>query len=104
MPDPTAVAHFESLVKLPRGADSLARYDRYYAGVYISGRKVIEGVYVEIERDFRSGPNPPRPRPSVHIVTPKRLPMIADGGCSVVTVFYDVKTDKAAGADCNGLA
>jgi hypothetical protein len=105
---PTAqmVAQLEKAIRLPQDLRmprdrSLADYDRYYTGSEIGGRKVISGLYVQIEMtDARRKPNSV-PAGQVHIVPMQRLPTIADGGCSVITVFYDLKSGSAT-IQCNG--
>jgi hypothetical protein len=41
---------------------------------------------------------------SVIWTTPDKLPVVYDGGCSVVTVTYDPGPKKLTGARCNGVA
>lgn len=93
IPGKVDVAKLEAQAKPPEGY-RLNRYDRAYSGTYISGRKIIEGRWVEVAHGQR---------PKVEIVAYDQLPNIADGGCSVVTVYYDVVTAKVASVHCNGL-
>ncbi len=44
-----------------------------------------------------------RKKGSLHIV-PKLDPWIADGGCTVVTIYFDVLAKRQARAFCNGIA
>ena len=76
---------------LPKGTQPLAAYARYYSGVIIQGHRLVEGYYLA----RLGGP------PGIYL-----KPFdggIADGGCDVVTVFFDPKAGRMAGAFCNGL-
>ncbi len=93
----------QARTRLPAGAAPLERYDRSYAGVWISGRRMVEGVYWKVpDEPYRDGRPPPLP--AIHIVAPDKLPFSSDGGCDTVTVIYDMATAKFAGAFCNGVA
>lgn len=80
----------EALVRLPPGARPLAEYSRHYAwqsrrdGV----RKVV-AVYV-------SEGNPGR-----RWVAENQLPLVMDGGCSIVNLSFDVAADRIEGVSCN---
>ena len=86
------VADLEQSVTLPKGAHRLADYARYYTAESLHHRRVLRGYFV------LKGPDTPgsylRESPVI----------VADGGCSVVTVYFDLKTRRVAGAVCNGLA
>lgn len=85
----------EREVRLPEGADPLASYERSYAwqrpddGV----RKVI-GVYLEPDGESRGR----------RWVAENALPMILDGGCGMITLSYDVATQRIEHVTCNGAA
>lgn len=87
------MARIESMIAMPRGASRLTLYDRYYAwenrddGV----RKVL-GTYVR-------GPQGRR-----HWVNENELPLVMDGGCDIVTLTYDLDTDRIERVECNGEA
>lgn len=82
----------EAEVRMPRGAQPLAEYGRYYAWRLEDGRRKVAAVYYSEE-------NPRR-----HWVTEDRLPAILDGGCNVVTLRFDVAADKIEWVRCNGVA
>ena len=42
--------------------------------------------------------------PAVQITSVDRFPVVADGGCSVVNMLYDVDADRMVWLHCNGLA
>ncbi len=101
--DPALVAKIESTSVLPPGAARLADYDRYYGRAMMaflapdgSGeRSVIAGVWL------KHGPTMPRQNGATAIpgqagaysLGPDgNLPLVMDGGCSVLTLYFDLKT------------
>lgn len=86
------VAALERVVQLPRGAKSIGAYARYYTLSYEDGRSILVGYYL------LDAPDPP----GLYIrATPFQM---MDGGCSVVTVRFDLTEKRATGASCNGVA
>ena len=91
----------EKQVQLPAGAEKLEAYARYYAmdrnrvvGRYIARSLVDpENVYY----DLPAGQNR-------WIADHRNLPLISDGGCSVVDVVYDPAKQRVEQASCNGVA
>ena len=81
----------EDAVRLPQAAQPLDSYVRKYT--YLGDGTVI-GIYVLASMGVD--------KPGKTWVEQKDLPLLADGGCSVVTVFYDPKTRRAPEARCNG--
>ena len=90
------IRRVESLVKMPPGAKSIASYNRFYAIKVENGREMIWGTF--LLDTLRPPP------PAVHIVAPEEMPVIQDGGCSVVNLLYDIREAKITAAFCNGLA
>jgi hypothetical protein len=101
--DPALVAKIESTSVLPPGSAKLADYDRYYGRATMaflapdgSGeRDVIAGVWL------KRGPTMPLQRGATAIpgqagaysLGPDgNLPLVMDGGCSVLTLYFDLKT------------
>jgi hypothetical protein len=101
--DPALVAKIESQTVLPPGAAKLADYDRYYGRATMafltpdgSGeRDVIAGVWL------KRGPTMPLQRNATAIPgqagafslgSDGNLPLVSDGGCGVLTVYFDLKT------------
>ncbi|CAN5537986.1 hypothetical protein BH10PSE4_BH10PSE4_33580 [soil metagenome] len=100
-PASAQVARLETLVKPKgpaRGIRPISRYDRAYAGTTMSGRQIIEGRWVD--RGWSASAKPSSPK----IVPYGALPDVLDGGCDIVTVMYDVSTDKIVFLACNGVA
>ena len=89
----------EARIQMPGGSAALESYARYYA--LDDGERVV-GVYITIVE-------PENPQYNVPIGERRwvnrrtELPVILDGGCTVVTVRFDPKTGNA-GASCNGVA
>jgi hypothetical protein len=109
----------EDQVVMPRRAQQLDLYDRYYAPDHVDGHEMIVGVFV-LRSSFggraRDSATPAPTIANAFITSRSQLPAIADGGCSVVTVYFDVATqrllpirlegvdaDPATGV-CNGYA
>ena len=86
------VDSLERTVKLPPGSYPIDAYARYYTVESISHRRMVLGYFVF------GGPEPAGRYLHGSPVS------ISDGGCSVVTVYFDLKTQKVAGVSCNGLA
>jgi len=125
---PETVQLIESKVVMPGGADPLAHYDRYYmlrtfTPKGMGPRDVVEGRFMSKEIGIGNRRNRPAEAKTVPGIpdafTIERggmLPNVADGGCSVVTIFFDVATGnlleivqeyegaKPKLAVCNGLA
>jgi hypothetical protein len=113
------IGYLESRVELPEGAHPLEAYDRYYARDRLGNSEVIRGVYL-LRSAFgdgeRSGMTPDVDRPGVFRGKPEDLPIVADGGCAVVSVYFDVQLydflmlhvegsdQPLSPAVCNGLA
>lgn len=101
LPSLAEVQHVESKVTMPEGAQPMSAYVRYYAGITVDGKKTIYGVYLAtgVVRDMKQDP-----RPGIRIVTAREVPEIDDGGCSQVTVEFDVASDSVTRIRCNGQA
>ncbi len=82
----------ETRVKLPAGASPLRRYARYYTYVTVSGHRIIQGYFIALD-----GYAPGR-----YLNT--EGPVIFDGGCGVVTIYYDPRRAHIVGIFCNGSA
>ncbi|MFZ4748736.1 MAG: hypothetical protein ACOYLK_17940, partial [Sphingomonas sp.] len=82
----------EQQVRLPKDAVALNRYSRFYTATK-SGDVI--GTYVAGAHDDLAVGQ----RRWV-----KRLPLIDDGGCFIVNVYFDPKRKKVTQAFCNGIA
>lgn len=103
---PDTVRLIESKVVMPRTAKPLVAYDRFYMLRTIRNqdgrlRDVVEGRFMLREPDrahFREGavavPGVPN---AFTIKRGGRLPDVADGGCTVVTIFFDLATRAPIG-------
>jgi hypothetical protein len=86
------IVALERVVQLPKGAESIRAYARYYTLSYEDGRSILVGNYL------LDAPDPPgRYFRSVPV-------QVMDGGCSVVTVHFDLTKRRVVGAFCNGVA
>jgi|GEM_PF-6357543 len=107
----------EARVVLPPSAEPLEAYDRYYALERIGQHNLVHGVFL-LRRSFgdvdRTGMVSLGSRPNVYRGASTDLPIVADGGCAVVSVVFDpvsssfVQIEEESGAQftavCNGLA
>jgi hypothetical protein len=83
----------EARIKMPDGAPApLSRYARYYNYASQDGHVLIQGYFVYGLGD----------RPGRYLNTED--PGIDDGGCSVITIYYDPQRQRVAGIFCNGVA
>ena len=86
------IATVEAKIELPKDAEPIAAYARYYSGVIVSGHRLVKGYYLQ----GIGG------RPGVYLKP--YADEIDDGGCSVVTVYFDLTAARTASAFCNGYA
>ena len=113
------VQAIETQLVMPSGAESLDRYDRYYAFDQLHGREVVIGVFLLRKASgttTRAGASAVADVPNAFAIPRQKLPVIVDGGCSVVTIYFDIATQRLLsvnreGADtepelgvCNGRA
>lgn len=85
----------EREVRLPQGATELATYSRHYAWHEESGVRSVVAIY---DRLSSTGPG------GRHWVTERELPLIMDGGCGVISLSYDLATQRITRIACNGDA
>jgi hypothetical protein len=88
----------ERSIQLPRGADPLGTYDRYYA--WYQGADGVRHVLAVYVKYIRSGGE----QAERHWVAETDLPSIDDGGCSVISFSYDVAAHRFEHLGCNGYA
>jgi hypothetical protein len=82
-------------VRMPQGAGALSSYSRFYA--WHQGEDGARKVVAHYEN--LTGAAPGR-----RWVTERDFPLIMDGGCGVVTLSYDVATQRIEHISCNGYA
>jgi hypothetical protein len=97
-PDAALIAKLEAGLKVSMlpgivlSTEQLRRYDRYYTGVTVNGRKQISGRLI-VPPNHETNP-----QTGVHITDNKYMPRLRGGGCSNITVTYYVDQDKAFGS------
>lgn len=112
IPSAQTIREIEATVVMPEGAAPLDFYDRFYAYQWKGWRQVIVGVFAYrhpgVPQHLIGEPVPMLP--GAYAV--REAPVIFDGGCSVVTIYYDetskqlLLTDrdgKQQAAACNGV-
>jgi hypothetical protein len=89
--EPLVVHRLEARIVMPKGANPIDAYTRYYESGFDHGRRTVFGLLTEGgDRQIHiSGHNPVSP---------------LDGGCSVVNLTFDVATGQVTLIECNGLA
>ena len=87
-PSEEIIDRIEATVRMPAGANSLARYRRYYH----RDEQAVIGTYV-------LSSNPGR-----EWRTKDKTILVLDGGCGVVNVVFSIKENRVTYADCNGVA
>jgi hypothetical protein len=93
------IEQIEQSVKLPEGAGKLEDYARYYAA---QGDNIV-GVYTDLV-DHRDGDHDLPTGKRRWLTDSRDLPVIMDGGCSVVEVTYNSATKKVEEIFCHGEA
>lgn len=91
-PTKNEVEAIEKSVVLPDEAEPLLKYARHYASLDEGTHRIIRGIYILGDEA------------GVFIATAEELPVVFDGGCSVVTVEYDVSSASFRVVSCNGEA
>lgn len=91
-PSAASLENLESRLRLPAGASAFGKYTRYYAADPKHGAHAIHGVLVT----HGDG--------GLHVVPDSRLPVIFDGGCNVINVYYDMDNALSLEVRCNGQA
>jgi hypothetical protein len=89
-PTPQQIKELESHLPMapPLGIQMAARY---YYGSTVGGHEFIIGEILS-----------PGDKPGIYISD--NLPLVLDGGCSVINLTYDVKENSFVGYACNGMA
>jgi hypothetical protein len=80
------------------------KYNRYYAGVTIKGRRMVRAEFTVFPEAKKVDGKTEYDTNPTHVVPLDQFPMISDGGCSVVNMLYDVDADRMASIACNGVA
>jgi hypothetical protein len=89
----------EKQVQLPEGSAPIGDYARYYA--FDDRQRVVAEYIMIVDTTNHTLDVPAGKRRWVDVGS--NLPSIRDGGCSVVTVLFDPKSNKVD-AWCNGVA
>jgi hypothetical protein len=92
-PSLATIKKIESQLKLPKSAYSLKRYKRFYAGEIVDGKKVIVGIFL-FNGKVRG----------VEITDLLHMPVVFDGGCSVLDFKFLIDENQVALLECHGEA
>jgi hypothetical protein len=91
--DAALVKTIESRMVMPKGAQSLTVYQRFYAVTEIETKPVVRGVFVSGDgaRVIMRYADPVPGAPGAHVMRSGRnVPSIMGGGCSVVETVFDL--------------
>ena len=91
MPSEGEISLIEKKIVLPHGSSDLREYSRYYSGRTDKSGKYVIAVFVLDGHE-----------PGVKIVSPKKMPLVLDGGCTNIDLLYDVKKNLVVNLSCNG--
>jgi hypothetical protein len=87
-------------LRLKGASAPLETYERYYRGTKRGGRLFIEGYFGPFRTEGKVAAPEDLPE-RVHIVA-RAEPSIADAGCRVVFLLYDVSAEAFASIQCEG--
>jgi hypothetical protein len=83
-----AVVHnLEARIVMPQGAKPISAFTRYYEPGFDHGRRTVFGLLTEKgDKQIHMG----------------QVPIVMDGGCSVVDLTFDVATNQVTSIKCYG--
>jgi hypothetical protein len=82
--------------KLESMIPTVAKYGRFYTGVFVKGEQIIQGELIVPKEGMYL-------TVGAYIVASVRdLPLISDGGCEVIHLVYDVNTTRFLYFKCGG--
>jgi hypothetical protein len=98
------IGQVEEKIRLPDDAPaSLQHYERYYAWtVDDDGKRVIYGELVFV--DLLGAARPPGGLGRTHAINEKDMPAIANGGCGVIVLYFDLRSGRRPALYCNAVA
>ncbi|MGH7024406.1 MAG: hypothetical protein ACREEB_12575 [Caulobacteraceae bacterium] len=93
----------ERKVNLPSDAPGpLSSYERYYAWTIDNGKKYIYAEYIYIKL---LGPKAPDVGSRhIHAVAEDDIPAVSNGGCGVITFYFDPRGDRTPSLYCNAMS
>lgn len=96
--DMATARRIEAKVVLPERAQTLDHYARFYWREAGAPEGIVNGYYVGTDNP----PFPTWPKSGIHLEKPNLG--VADGGCFVMNLTYDIRTDTIVTIRCNGFA
>jgi hypothetical protein len=87
-------------LRLKGASAPLETYERYYRGTKKSGRLLIEGYFGAFRTEGKVQTSDDLPD-RVHLVA-RAEPSVANAGCRVVFLLYDVSTETFTSIQCEG--
>jgi hypothetical protein len=96
LPDRATIDKIEAALVMPDGAPPLSSYRRRYGGAIENGRRMIWGVFLL----STMAPSDDE----ITILEHRPESLVQDGGCLVVTLKFEVDSDRVLRIQCNGQA
>jgi hypothetical protein len=93
VPAESLVREIDAEIQLPDGAFPRSEYARYYAPFTRKDLRSLVAVYIHDPQQA-----------GVKLVKRTEMPVVLDGGCSVIRLQYDVQARKLLVIACNGRA
>ena len=101
-PSMQQVEFVEKQISLPQDAPApMKLYNRYYTGVTDEGRRMVYAEYVSIDLLGRNKPSDGIGH--IYIVKENEMPEVSNGGCGVVTFYYNLERDYNPSMLCNAV-
>jgi hypothetical protein len=96
LPDRAMIDKIEAMLIMPDGALPLSSYRRRYGGAIEEGRRIIWGVFLLATMAPDDG--------EITILDHRPESLVEDGGCLIVTLKFEVVSDRVLWIQCNGQA
>lgn len=102
VPGVALVSSVEARVAMPKGAGSLASYDRSYTQAKLDGKDYVLGQMIDhrLMQEFAKHGTHPLPPPVRRVLINEIMPAF-DGGCAILTLTYEVGSADAPKVVCN---
>lgn len=102
IPDAALVSGVEAKVVMPKGAGSLASYDRSYTQAKLEGKDYVLGQMIDhrLVQEFATHGTHPLPPPVRRVLINEIMPAF-DGGCAILTLTYEIGSADPPKVVCN---
>ena len=103
VPDATLVARAEAAAVMPNGAGPIASYARTYTQARVDGKDMLFGQFIDrrFMEEFARDHHQASPPPIRRVLFDDMIPAF-DGGCAILTLFYEIEANAPPRIVCNG--